>query len=546
MKSKKNLRKICSIALVALLVVLCLSSCKKKESETKPVANPSALVNKDSVVQNDDNLKSSIVTVPVPLTVEPPVRSVVEVEAPTETATVETKTAESVVSVDNNRDYSNNNTIEETKVQEYSKDEPVIMLPIANVDTVTVEVITDEPREEEVVEEPLEEISVEEKAVVIDDDVIVSDVFSYEGISVSIIAKSDEAVFSFNEPYPSLTFIINLFDKVIDQYPMLYEAVSYEFDGEKLVLTYPEGYFGKTKDEIYGNLIILRDIAVSLFENTVTVADNVFSREYQLYGKKVIITAGLDSAFITSDSVFTQNEIYEAIEILKANFPEESKYVIYTLKEDGIVLNYPTVDKSYITVALDALQDLILAYTPMPLVELLDDTVVAEVTPTITPEEVIPVAEEEKKEEVITVEPLTDAGKKLSKISLGLSVKGELDFSYPASPFVLGMEVRGGYKITDRFDAGLKLGYDLSGYLPIKGYLKYNFPNPVGLYLFGEAGVSIGVGGRDTGLLLGAGVGYEVEVIEDISIFGEAGVTYRTNADKKISPYLAVGAKYTF
>lgn len=545
MKSKKNLRKICSIALVALLVVLCLSSCKKKESETKSVANPSALVNKDSVFQNDDNSKSSIVTVPVPLTVEPPVRSVVEVEAPTETATEETKTAESVVSVDNNRDYSNKNTTEETKVQESSKDEPVIMLPIANVDTVTVEVINVEPREEEV-EEPVEEISVEEKAVVIDDDVIVSDVFSYGGISVSIIAKSDEAVFSFNEPYPSLTFIINLFDKVLDQYPMLYEAVSYEFDVEKLVLTYPEGYFGKTKDEIYGNLIILRDIAVSLFENTVTVADNVFSREYQLYGKKVIITAGLDSAFITSDSVFTQNEIYEAIEILKANFPEESKYVFYTLKEDGIDLTYPTVDKSYITVALDALQDLILAYTPMPLVELLDDTVVAEVTPTITPEEVIPVAEEEKKEEVITVEPLTDAGKKLSKISLGLSVKGELDFSYPASPFVLGMEVRGEYKITDRFDAGLKLGYDLSGYLPIKGYLKYYFPNPEGLYLFGEAGVSIGVGGRDTGLLLGAGVGYEVEVINDISIFGEAGVTYRTNALKKFSPYLAVGAKYTF
>ena len=68
MKTKKSILKICSIVLIALLVVLSLSSCKKKDSETKAVANPSALVNKDAVFQSD-NSAQSIVSVPVPITV---------------------------------------------------------------------------------------------------------------------------------------------------------------------------------------------------------------------------------------------------------------------------------------------------------------------------------------------------------------------------------------------------------------------------------------------------------------------------------------------
>ena len=68
MKTKKKILKICSFALVTLLVLLSLSSCKKKDNETKAVANPSALVNKDAVVQSDYS-SNSIVTVPVPVNV---------------------------------------------------------------------------------------------------------------------------------------------------------------------------------------------------------------------------------------------------------------------------------------------------------------------------------------------------------------------------------------------------------------------------------------------------------------------------------------------
>ena len=256
------------------------------------------------------------------------------------------------------------------------------------------------------------------------------------------------------------------------------------------------------------------------------------------------MTANNSSAFITSDEAFTSNEIYEAIEILKANYPEESKYVVYSLKENGIELTYPTVDDNYIISALDALNDLILAYTPMPLMETID------VVPVSTEEtEIIgytPLTTLDQSSETAIVEPLTKAGKVLNNISLGVSLKGELDFSYPVSPFVLGLEMRGEYKINDRLHEGLKLGYDLSGYMPIMGYLKYNFSNPEGLYVFGEGGISIGIGGRPTGVILGGGMGYEIEVIDNLSIFGEAEVVFRSNSDKKLIPSISFGAKYSF
>ena len=78
------------------------------------------------------------------------------------------------------------------------------------------------------------------------------------------------------------------------------------------------------------------------------------------------------------------------------------------------------------------------------------------------------------------------------------------------------------------------------------GYIKYNFPNPEGLYVFGEAGLSIGLGDKPTGLILGAGIGYEVELIDNLSIFGEAGVMFKSNSDVKVVPNLTIGAKYSF
>ena len=549
MKTKKSILKICSIVLIALLVVLSLSSCKKKDSETKAVANPSALVNKDAVFQSD-NSSQSIVSVPVPITVS-------EEKPNTSNTSVVTSEEKEDIKVDN---------VDNTVTQE-NEEKKVTLEIIPSVDTtpvvpqIPVFVSENKPSLETESKGDLapivslvDDVNINEEspsssldntkdAVNVEEGMILSDRFSIDDISAEFKVYGDNAVFTFNEPYPTTTFIVSVLEKVVSTYPMLKSSVIYVFDCDTLTLSYPEYYFGNNEAEVYNNLFILRDIALSILEND-GESDGIFKREYQLYGKKVYMTATNSSAFITSDEAFTSNEIYEAIEILKANYPEESKYVVYSLKENGIELTYPTVDDNYIISALDALNDLILAYTPMPLTETID------VVPVSTEEtEIIgntPLTTLDQSGETAAVEPLTKAGKVLNNISLGVSLKGELDFSYPASPFVLGLEMRGEYKINDRLYAGLKLGYDLSGYMPIMGYLKYNFSNPEGLYVFGEGGISIGMGGRPTGVILGGGMGYEIEVIDNLSIFGEAEVVFRSNSDKKLIPSISFGAKYSF
>ena len=549
MKTKKSILKICSIVLIALLVVLSLSSCKKKDSEKKAVANPSALVNKDAVFQSD-NSSQSIVSVPVPITV-------FEEKPNTSNTSVVTSEEKKDIKVDN---------VDNTVTQE--KDEKEVTLEIIpSVETASlvpqppVFVSENNPSIEIVSNEDLAPIvslvdyaNIDEKslsssldntknATNVETGIILSDRFSISGISAEFIVYSDNAVFTFNEPYPTVSFIESVLKKVDSDYPVLKSSFIYVFDGDTLTLSYPEYYFGKNEAEVYKNLYILRDIALSLLEND-GEAEGIFTREYQLYGKKVYMTANNSSAFITSDEAFTSNEIYEAIEILKANYPEESKHVVYSLKENGIELTYPTVDDNCIISALDALNDLILSYTPMPLMETIDVVPVS-----VEETEIIgdtPLTTLDQSSETAIVEPLTKAGKVLNNISLGVSLKGELDFSYPVSPFVLGLEMRGEYKINDRLHEGLKLGYDLSGYMPIMGYLKYNFSNPEGLYVFGEGGISIGIGGRPTGVILGGGMGYEIEVIDNLSIFGEAEVVFRSNSAKKLIPSISFGAKYSF
>lgn len=549
MKTKKSILKICSIVLIALLVVLSLSSCKKKDSETKAVANPSALVNKDAVFQSD-NSSQSIVSVPVPITVS-------EEKPNTSNTSVVTSEEKEDIKVDN---------VDNTDTQE-NEEKKVTLEIIPSVDTTPVvpqtpvfvsenkpSLETESKGDLAPIVSLVDDVNVDEESpssslenskdeANVEAGMILSDRFSIDGISFEFKVYRDNAVFTFNEPYPTTTFIVSVLEKVVFTYPMLKSSVVYVFDGDTLTLSYPEYYFGKNEAEVYNNLFILRDIALSLLEND-GEAEGIFTREYQLHGKKVYMTATNSSAFITSDEAFTSNEIYEAIEILKANYPEESKYVVYSLKENGIELTYPTVDDNYIISALDALNDLILAYTPMPLTETID------VVPVSTEEtEIIsdnPLTTLDQSGETAAVEPLTKAGKVLNNISLGVSLKGELDFSYPASPFVLGLEMRGEYKINDRLYAGLKLGYDLSGYMPIMGYLKYNFSNPEGLYVFGEGGISIGMGGRPTGVILGGGMGYEIEVIDNLSIFGEAEVVFRSNSAKKLIPSISFGAKYSF
>ena len=258
MKTKKKILKICSFALVTLLVLLSLSSCKKKDNETKAVANPSALVNKDAVVQSD-NSSNSIVTVPVPVNVVEDKTSI-----STEVVASSEKEPEKVEGVSNSVPL--NNEVEKVTIEVIPtiEEKPSVPQPpvFASENKATDEIESKEVNtpasslvdivntDTTVNETILEETNTDNGSL------ILSDRFTIDGLSAEFVVSSDNAIFTFSEPYPSLSFVVLVLDTVVGDYPALSEAVMYEFDGKSLTLSYPKYYFGKDKSEVYNNLFI--------------------------------------------------------------------------------------------------------------------------------------------------------------------------------------------------------------------------------------------------------------------------------------------------
>ena len=336
MKSKKNLLEVLSVVFVVFLLLMTLSSCKKKESEDKLAANPSALVNMNAVAQSGANSGNSIVSVPVPVNGKEMYTTVREeiVEKPSPSESEEVSM--SLIKTQNKPEEKE----EIVEVSPRPTTEAVVPVPpvfASNLDAVVsnVEAIENKTELETVEMEPSPAASFEPenyegpsniKDASDDRGAILSDSYSYAGYNVEFEVYPDKATFRFLQPNPSIQFISALLDKVVEVYPVVYEAVSYSYDGEVLELSYADGFFGSNKEEVYTNLFKLRDILLSLEEST-----NKYSKEYQLFGKKVYIEADETGAFITSDQPFSGEEIAYAIEVLKANFPEESKYVTYSL-----------------------------------------------------------------------------------------------------------------------------------------------------------------------------------------------------------------------
>ena len=528
MNSKNRLHKICLITLIALFVILSFSSCKKKDSGESNQANPSALVNQERVI-NSSSSSQSIVNVPLPKIEEEKVEEK-KSETPVESSVVETPVVEE-------------KPVTVTVAENEKKEEEVVLpklpsfVPVEENNKVIVEVDTPIVSLTPISSSKVEETITEE--VVENEEVEIIDSYSVGSYNASITSTPLKTVITFSEPYPSFDVVGYILDKVVEKYPSVMDSTHYEYDGKVMTISYPYSTYGETKEDLYKSLSLLAAIAKdSLEEIEANRDEDVISREYLLYGKKVRVEADKEKAVITSSLPFTESEINEALEILRANFPEESKLVTYTLYSDRIELSYPEQNREFISAALDALNDLILAYTPMPLDE------VGGITLTI--EEGNEVKEEEtKNEEVIeNVVPITNAGLTIKNLSVGLTLDGAYDIS--SSPFVFGFSLRGEYALNGRFHVGAKVGYENKGYIPLKVYGKYYFQNIEELYVFGGVGANIGLGGNKTGFTLEAGLGYEIEVLDNIYVFGEAGMSFETQLEKKVKPFLSIGARYSF
>ena len=67
-----------------------------------------------------------------------------------------------------------------------------------------------------------------------------------------------------------------------------------------------------------------------------------------------------------------------------------------------------------------------------------------------------------------------------------------------------------------------------------------------GLYVIGDVGARFGLNGNKTQLAVGVAAGYEMNVAENVSLFGEFGVDMLVASGVQFNPALTVGAKITF
>ena len=136
----------------------------------------------------------------------------------------------------------------------------------------------------------------------------------------------------------------------------------------------------------------------------------------------------------------------------------------------------------------------------------------------------------------------------MNKLSVELVATGNYSAKYKEAfnkPMYGSIEGRFGVDLTSNFSLGLNAGYALDGYVPFGVYGKYNLPVK-GMYLIGDVGARFGLNGNKTQLALGVGLGYELNVAENVSLFGELGVDMLYASGVQFNPALTIGAKITF
>ena len=425
--------------------------------------------------------------------------------------------------------------------------------------------------------EPVEEAVAKAEEAVAEETVeapVFSSIFSYKGITANIIAYSDYATISIPEGVTE-DDINAIASELVESYPMA-SAVTYSLDGNNLVLSYPEqsdDFILVAITQLENDAKWLIDQLTPVVEEAVAKAEEPVAEEVPLFstiftykGVTSNVIAYSDHATISIPEGVTEKDINAiASELVKA-YPMASA-VTYSLEGDNLVLTYPEESEDFIaSVATQLSSDarwLIDQLTPVaiakveevaPVVEEVKEapveTAKAEepVAPVVAPE--VPAAPVETVEVVAPSVPVAaPVAQKESFIkgytaSITATPKANVS-SVWEKPFVVGF---GGRFALDfgKFSVGVKASYDLSAYIPLAFYGKYNFVELGNGSLYGlfAAGANIGLNGRTPGALFELGVGYEYNFSEMFSAFAEVTGQYTTNNKFEVGATLGASVKF--
>lgn len=411
--------------------------------------------------------------------------------------------------------------------KEKEKDSPVVVAAEERTEeSRTPAVASEEEKEEDKKEEVKEEKSglvktAEEASLLLRKDYS-SDSIRIVGIfnNGSATLQTYKVTFTEDEMQSSL-------EAFFSEYPD-YSSYSFSLSGKDIKLSYPESV-GEDEVEAFWSSLVTFFEEKSAEKKSLELEGNVGSISFRAVsdekGSEVAIPEGVD-----------ESDIVSFMEYLVARDPSLAGKAEYSIQDSTLSLIYVSpLKEEEIKELWASLLDRVREYV--------EEQETTEIAPIAETETIAQKVTEEKKEEQKLPSPLTAAGRMVLDKSVSLSLSGLYD---PDSS--ISMEIKGAFsmEIAPSIHLGLKAGYDSAGYIPLLLSLRYDTSLLSGLYLYGDLGWRFGLGGNKGGALIGVGVGYEREIVDDFILFGELDLRLMLGENIRLMPQLSLGGRYIF
>ncbi len=186
---------------------------------------------------------------------------------------------------------------------------------------------------------------------------VYSDTLTYKGITTTVVVTNTESTISLPEGM-GLDEVLAVAELINSEYPDEAALVTYELDGDTLVLYYPE----QTDEFLLSVVDILRAEAMALidayFSDSVTVSssestDAVYSDTLSYRGLTTNVEVYSDGAVITVPEVFDYDDVAYVASLVLNAYPDEASLVYYDYRDSTLYLTYPEQEEEYLLAVIE-------------------------------------------------------------------------------------------------------------------------------------------------------------------------------------------------
>lgn len=190
--------------------------------------------------------------------------------------------------------------------------------------------------------------------------VVYSDTLTYKGITTTVVVTNTESTISLPEGM-GLDEVLAVAELINSEYPDETALVTYELDGDTLVLYYPE----QTDEFLLSVVDILRAEAMALIDAYVTDSvpvsssestDAVYSDTLSYRGLTTKVEVYSDGAVITIPEVFDYDDVAYVASLVLNAYPDEASLVYYDYSDGILYLTYPEQSDEYLLGVIDLLR----------------------------------------------------------------------------------------------------------------------------------------------------------------------------------------------